>query len=182
MRMGLLYSVPCAKQATLTDVHYRPGLSTKVSGVPGGEIGPLFREIVQRENRRYRTHRDTRPAVDTLYRIDVNQLFGCKLGIVFLGMDAIHRTGVHACRVFGADAGFSYYVSHTGVKSKLSGEQGTTFIPQPGAPVQFPGRERADLTCYLSPGATNFIVPPTILVGTGRFELPTCRLGGDRTP
>jgi hypothetical protein len=26
-----------------------------------------------------------------------------------------------------------------------------------------------------------FILRPTILVGTGRFELPTCRLGGDRS-
>ena len=34
--------------------------------------------------------------------------------------------------------------------------KGTTFIPQPAEPVQF-------------------------LVGTGRFELPTCRLGGDRS-
>src|ERR1700759_2801473 len=33
-------------------------------------------------------------------------------GLVFLRMNAVHRTRVHTCRVFGADTRFSDYVCH----------------------------------------------------------------------
>src|SRR6185503_20319309 len=80
------------------------GLPAKIGGVLASKVGPLLRQVVERENRRYRTNRNTSPAVDTLHRIDINQLFSGELGIFFFGMDAIHRAGVHTCRVFGSDA------------------------------------------------------------------------------
>src|SRR5690348_1712235 len=92
------------------------GLTPEVGSVLAGEVGPLFRKIVQGEDRRHRTNRNTRPAVDTFDWIDIDQLFAGELGIVFLRVNAIHRTSVHTCRVFSADAGFCDYVSHTGVK------------------------------------------------------------------
>jgi hypothetical protein len=33
----------------------------------------------------------------------------------------------------------------------------------------------------LSASGVNLMSPPMEMVGTGRFELPTCRLGGDRS-
>jgi hypothetical protein len=91
------------------------GLSAEISSVLLSEVRPLLGQIVERENRGDRTHWNARPAIDALDWIDVDQLFGAKLGVVFFGVDAIHRTGVHTRRVFCADAGFCYYVSHTGV-------------------------------------------------------------------
>ena len=90
-------------------------LPTEISGVLLGEVGPLLGQIVERENRGDGTHGDARAAIDTLDWIDIDQFFGGKLGIVFFGVDAIHRASVHTRRVFCADTGFCYYVSHTGV-------------------------------------------------------------------
>jgi hypothetical protein len=87
-------------------------LSAEISGVLLREVGPFFWQIVQREYSRHRTHRNARTAVDALDRIDINQLFGSKLRVILLGMDAIDRTSVHTGRVLSPDARFCDYVSH----------------------------------------------------------------------
>src|ERR1035441_8000220 len=45
-------------------------------------------------------------------RIDVQHLFGRELVAVLLGMDAVHRTGVDAGRILGADTRFRDHISH----------------------------------------------------------------------
>jgi hypothetical protein len=47
------------------------GLTAEVGGVSRGEIGPLFRQIVQRKNGGYRTNGNAGATIDALYRIDV---------------------------------------------------------------------------------------------------------------
>src|SRR5580704_11730934 len=42
-------------------------------------------------------------------------------------------------------------------------------------------RAQRTFACARHSSGRAFILRPTILVGTGRFELPTCRLGGDRS-
>lgn len=87
-------------------------LSSEILGVELGKRIPLFRQVVKREDRRHRTHGHARAAIDTLDGIDIKQLLGRVLGIIFLGMNAIHRTRIHAGSVFGIDAGFCNYISH----------------------------------------------------------------------
>ena len=72
----------------------------------------FFRQIVQREKRRYRTHRNACATIDTFHRIDIEQLGGLVSRLIFFRMDAIYRAGVHTRGVFSADARFSYNVCH----------------------------------------------------------------------
>jgi hypothetical protein len=88
------------------------GLSTEVSRVLIGEAGPLFGQIVGGEDGRNRADRNTCAAIDTLYGIDEQLLCIRKAGFVFLGVDAVHRTGVDASHILCADAGFRNYVCH----------------------------------------------------------------------
>jgi hypothetical protein len=87
-------------------------LSSEKSGVLLREIRPLVREIIEREDGRNRANRDARAAIYALHGIDVEHIVLAKIRFIFLGMDAIDRTGVHAGRIFGSDAGFRYNVSH----------------------------------------------------------------------
>src|SRR5204863_9071281 len=89
-----------------------PDLTADFSGVPRGAFGPLLGQIVHREVTRYRANRHARPAIDALYRVYVEHLFGGVPGIILLGVDAIHRGGVHARRVLRSDAGFCYDICH----------------------------------------------------------------------
>jgi hypothetical protein len=60
------------------------------------EVGPLLRQIVQREDGGNRADGHASSAVDALRRVDIQQLFRGEIGIVFLGMNAIDGAGVHA--------------------------------------------------------------------------------------
>src|SRR3984893_19106041 len=77
-----------------------------------GESGPLLRQIVQRENGRDRTHRNAGAAIDAFHRIDVEHLFLAERRLIFLGMNAIHRAGVHTGGVLGSDARLCNHVCH----------------------------------------------------------------------
>src|SRR5882724_6270104 len=83
------------------------------TGVDRREAGPLFRQILQRKNRRHRTHWHARAAVDAFRRIDVQLLLGLEPGLVLARMNAVHRADVHARSVLGADARLGDYVSHS---------------------------------------------------------------------
>src|SRR3974390_1275841 len=87
-------------------------LAAEKFGVLLGEGGPLFRKIIQREDRRNRTDRNAGAAVDALYRIDVKHFGAGVLFLILLGMYAINRASVNACRVFYTNAGFRDYVCH----------------------------------------------------------------------
>src|SRR5271157_3904109 len=92
-------------------------LAAEVLGVALGVFLPLLRQIVERENRGNWAHRHARAAINALDWIDVQHLFSSELIAVLLGVDAVHRTGIDAGRVFGADTGFRDYIGH---KTKVS--------------------------------------------------------------
>src|SRR6266550_2221329 len=85
--------------------------AVEISGVLLGKLGPLFRQIVKREDRRYRAHGHARAAVD-----------------------AVDRAGIDARRVLDADAGFRNYVCHT-----LSGNLQRTICQRAGGTAPLRG-------------------------------------------
>jgi|ERR1700686_3866273 len=87
-------------------------LSPEVFRIPLGIFLPLFRQVVQREDGRDWTHGNASATVDAFHGINVEHLFRPELVGVFLGMNAIHRTGVDTGGVFGSNAGFGNYVGH----------------------------------------------------------------------
>jgi hypothetical protein len=94
-------------------------LSAKVLGVALGVTFPLFRQIVERENRRHWAHGNAGAAVDALYGIDVEHFFGGELGVVLFGVDTVNRARIHASVVFGADARLCYDIGHDYVSPEL---------------------------------------------------------------
>src|SRR5947207_14962467 len=86
--------------------------TAEIGRVARGEVSPLFGKVVEREDRGDRANRYARPAVDALDRVDVQHLLRFVLGVILLGVDAVHRTGVHARRVLRSDARFCYDVCH----------------------------------------------------------------------
>src|SRR5579885_3693311 len=87
-------------------------LAAVVGRVFRGELRPLFRQVVERENGRHRADRHAGAAVDALDRIDVQHLRLGVIGLVLFGMDAVHRAGVYARGIFGSNAGFCNHVCH----------------------------------------------------------------------
>jgi hypothetical protein len=53
--------------------------------------------------------------------VDVQLGFGFECRLILARVDAIHRANIHASSVFGADARFGNYVSHSG--SPLFGQR-----------------------------------------------------------
>jgi hypothetical protein len=90
----------------------RASLPPEVFRVPLGVFFPLFRKVVERKNGRHRADRNAGAAVNAFYGINVEHLLGAELLRVFLGMNAIHRTGVDTGGVFGSNAGLGNYVGH----------------------------------------------------------------------
>jgi hypothetical protein len=90
-------------------------LSPEILCVFRGEFIPFFWQIIECEDRRYGANRYARAAIDALYRINIEQLRRGVLGIIFLGMNAIHRTRIHARCIFGIDARLCDNVSHNGL-------------------------------------------------------------------
>ena len=99
--------------------HRQRHLPSVVGRVLGREFGPLFRKIVERENRRHRADRHAGAAVDAFHGVDVEQRRFREVGFVFLWVDAIDGACVHTGGILGSDARFGDHVSHA------------VFIPQP---------------------------------------------------
>jgi hypothetical protein len=91
-------------------------LPSEVLRVPLGVLFPLLRQVVEGEDGRDGANGHASATVDAFYGIDIQHLLGRVLVRVLLGVNAIHRAGVHAGGVFGSDAGFGNDVGH-----KLSG-------------------------------------------------------------
>src|SRR5580698_5613813 len=89
-----------------------PVLPAKVFGVSLRESLPLFRQVIQRENRRHGAHGNTSSAIDALNRVDVQHFLFGERGRILLRMDTIDWTSVHTSSVLGADARFCNYVCH----------------------------------------------------------------------
>ena len=90
-----------------------PILPAKILGVPLSESFPLFRQVIQRENRGHGANGNTSSTINALNRVDVQHFFFRVRWRILLGMDTIHRAGIHACRVFGSNTRFCDYVSHS---------------------------------------------------------------------
>src|SRR5216683_3010606 len=73
---------------------------------------PLLREIIQRENCRHGTDRNTGTAVNALSGIDVQlrhfieRRASIVIGAVFRRMDTIHRAYIHTRGILGSDTRF----------------------------------------------------------------------------
>ena len=91
-------------------------LTLEVVGVDLGEVGPLLGEVVEREDGGDRAHRDAGAAIDAFDGVDVDHFDRGEIGFVLFWVDAIHRTGVDAGRVFRSDTGFRNYVCHSSRK------------------------------------------------------------------
>ena len=76
------------------------------------ELAPLFRKIVEREDRGDRTYRNAGAAVDAFDGVDVEHLGIGELRLILFRMNAIDGAGVHARRIFGTDARFRNDVCH----------------------------------------------------------------------
>src|SRR5258708_12076383 len=76
------------------------------------EIGPLLRRLVEREDRVDRARRHAGPAVDALVGMNIEHLGGGEIGLVLSGMNAVHRTDVHARGLLGADTWLADDVRH----------------------------------------------------------------------
>src|ERR1700737_3053930 len=96
-------------------------LASEVLGVSLREIGPLLRQIVQREDSRHGANRNASSTIDALHRVDVDHVQFGEVRFVFLGVDTIHWAGIYARRVFGPDTRFCYYVSHSVSRSAAGG-------------------------------------------------------------
>jgi hypothetical protein len=79
---------------------------------------PLFRQVVQYENRGYRADWNTGATIDAFHRINVELGNTVECGTtvvvvrVLLGVDAVYGTGVNAGCVFRSDAGFGNDIGH----------------------------------------------------------------------
>jgi hypothetical protein len=84
----------------------------EVCGVLFREVRPLFRQVIGGEDGRDRADRDAGAAVDALDRIDEQLIDSAEIAFVFLGVDTVDRARIDTGVIFGADAGFSDYISH----------------------------------------------------------------------
>src|ERR1700761_3091377 len=85
------------------------------------EALPLLRQVIAREDRRHRTHRNARAAVDALHRINEQLIHGVRTSLIRLRMNAVHRAGVHTRPVLGSNARFRNYIRHNVNLLKSSG-------------------------------------------------------------
>src|SRR5262249_35286792 len=73
---------------------------------------PLFWNIVFRKDGGHWACRFTSTAIDALFGMNVKHRSSFEVRFILFGMDAVHRTGVDACRILGADAGFTNDICH----------------------------------------------------------------------
>src|SRR5579884_161517 len=94
---------------------YRPkylSLPSEIFGVALGVALPFLRQVVQRKDGGNRTHGNAGAAIDALDGIDVEHFFVGEGRLVFLGMNAVNRAGVHACGVLRTDARLRNDIGH----------------------------------------------------------------------
>src|SRR4029077_5483074 len=89
---------------------------------------PLFRQVLEGENRGYWTDGDAGAAIDAFDGINIELLLCLMLGFVLARVDAVDRADVHAGRVFRADARLSNHVSHS--RSPLSEQRAVGYLPK----------------------------------------------------
>ena len=82
-----------------------------VRGVKIGEAGEFLGKFVEYENRISRANRDAGTAIDAVVRFDVKLWRFGETGLILLGVDAVHRAGLHAQFILGT--GIGNYVCHT---------------------------------------------------------------------
>ena len=82
----------------------------EVRGVQFGETGRLHREFFQGEDGISGANRYAGAAIDTFDRVYVELRGICKPLLVLLGVDAVHRAGLHAQFVLGT--GVCDYICH----------------------------------------------------------------------
>src|ERR1700722_7527143 len=87
-------------------------LTAVVSGVLFLEGGPLLGQVVARIDGRNRADGDAGSAVDALDGIDEKLVALAVAALVLLGVDAVHRAGIHTGRILRADARFCDYIRH----------------------------------------------------------------------
>src|SRR5687768_4284628 len=75
-------------------------------------VGPLLRNEVLRKNRLDGTSRLAGSAIDANLRIDIEHRLFLEIGLILPGMDAVHRTNIHARGVLRVDARFGNHISH----------------------------------------------------------------------
>jgi hypothetical protein len=92
--------------------------SFNVAGVLLNVGVPLFRKVVESEDRRNRANWHTGAAVDALDRVneELVDLFETGAAVfvlcALLRMDAVYWTGIHAGRIFSPDTGFCNDIRH----------------------------------------------------------------------
>jgi len=77
-----------------------------------GETCPFLRQILQCEDRGDRTHRHTRPAIDTFVRINVQLSFRREVRLILARMNTINWTDINARCVFDSDARLRNNICH----------------------------------------------------------------------
>jgi len=77
------------------------GLAAVMLGVFVRELFPFFREIIQSKNGGHRAYGHARAAINTFHGINKQHVSPFELGLIFLGVYAVHRTCIHARRVLG---------------------------------------------------------------------------------
>src|SRR5258708_4394750 len=81
-------------------------------GVDGGEAIPFFREVFECENSGHRANGNAGATVDALSGVNVKLRFRFESRFILARMNAVHRTDIHTCSVFCADARLGDHVSH----------------------------------------------------------------------
>ncbi len=105
-----------ARQTTHTD-RLSHGLVVVVR-VEFGEAGELGRKLFQSENGVGRADRNACAAIDAIVRIHIKLGRIREAAFILLGMDAIHRAGLHAQFIFRT--GIRNYVCHMPVRVQFS--------------------------------------------------------------
>jgi hypothetical protein len=88
------------------------GLTAEKVGILLREALPLLRQIVGGKDGGNRADGNARAAIDALDRVDKQLIHFSVLRFILLGVNAIHRAGVHTGSVFRSDTGFRDHVSH----------------------------------------------------------------------
>src|SRR5260370_519109 len=73
---------------------------------------PLLGEIFERENSGHRANRDAGAAIDAFRRVDVELGLSLESRLILAGMNAVHRTDIHARSIFCANTRLGNHVSH----------------------------------------------------------------------
>jgi hypothetical protein len=76
------------------------------------KVRPFLRQVFESEDGRHGADGNACATVDALDRADVQLRLRLESGLVFPGMDAIHRANVHTSGVLGSYTGLSNYIRH----------------------------------------------------------------------